>query len=69
MAGCDWQPRFIVGISTVIIGQILVDVFFIRLEKVLCILFPCAKMIFVEDDKMDLDELKQLIKTIESKRK
>ena len=57
MACRDRQPCFIVGITTIIIGQILIVIVFIRLKEVFRIFFPCTEMILIENDEIPVGRM------------
>ena len=52
MACRNWQPRFIVGIPTIIIRQIFVVIIFVRLKQALGVLFPGAEVVFIKNNQI-----------------
>ena len=67
MVGGDGQPCFIVGVGTAVLLHILgiVVVLIILLKQLLGVLFPCTKVVFIENDQIPVDGMYPLIAALD----
>ena len=67
MVGGDRQPCFIVGVGTAVLLHILgvVVVLIVLFKQLLGVLFPCAKVVFIENDQIPVDGMYPLIAALD----
>ena len=67
VVGGDGQPCFIVGIGTAVLLHIfgIVVVLIVLFKQLLGVLFPCAKVVFIENDQIPVDGMYPLIAALD----
>lgn len=48
------QPCFIVGVTGIIFGEVLFVGILVLLEQLLCVILPCAEVVFIENDEVSV---------------
>ena len=67
MVGGDGQPCFIAGVGTAVLLHILgiVVVLIVLFKQLLGVLFPCAKVVLIEDDQIPVDGMYPLVAALD----